>query len=105
MKGSAEQFNADVAAAEIDAMSRDVLLLTRTIGIYPEGHPQLVQMTERLLGWVRGEGDRGVTVGVTGTELVVDGLFCGGKDSRAELLARHLHKRRVARLTFHPGLK
>lgn len=84
---------------ELDEMSRDLMLLTKTVAIYPEGHPQIAQMAHRLAEWAaKAGGADGITVGVTGSEMIVDGQFFGGSDTRIEALARRLHAKRVAKL-------
>lgn len=90
--------------AELDDMSRDLLLLTRTVGIYPEGHPQVGQLSRRLTQWARGGDAAGISVGVTGSELVVNGQFFGGRDTRIEILSRHLHRRQIARIQWSPDV-
>lgn len=85
----------------LDEMSKDLLLLTRTVSIYPEGHPNIRQMAERLANWAKtASGDDGMTVGVTGNEMVVDGQFYGGTETRVEFLAKRLHEKSVAKLTW-----
>ena len=74
--------------ADLEEMARDLLLLTRVVGMYPEGHPQLASMVGRLSKWAEGYGEEGLSVGVTGSELIVGGQFFGGRETRLEVLAR-----------------
>jgi hypothetical protein len=89
-----------VLRAELEEMARDLLLLTRVVGIYPDGHPQLTAMVKRLAKWAEGYGEEGLSVGVTGSELIVGGQFFGGRETRLEVLARQLYHRNVARITW-----
>jgi hypothetical protein len=90
--------------ADLEEMARDLLLLTRVVGIYPPGHPQLASMVGRLSKWAEGYGDEGIAVGVTGSELVVGGQFFGGRETRLEVLARQLYHRNIARITWQEGV-
>jgi hypothetical protein len=87
--------------ADLEEMARDLLLLTRVVGIYPQGHPQLASMVGHLSKWAEGYGDEGIAVGVTGSELVVGGQFFGGRETRLEVLAKQLYHRNIARITWH----
>jgi hypothetical protein len=90
--------------AEVETLARDIMLLVRTVAIYPQGHPQMNKMADRVVYWSKQKGHEDLSIGVTSSELVVGGEFFGGKESRAELLARFLNSRKVARISFGPGL-
>lgn len=96
----------DKTVKELDDMSRDLMLLTKTVAIYPEGHPQVAQMARRLAAWaMKAKGRDGITIGVTGSELIIDGQFYGGADTRIETLARRLHAKRIAKVHWKDGIK
>jgi len=95
----------DETMRELDEMSKDLLLLTRTVGIYPQGHPQVSQMAQRLATWARESDDpEGISVGVTNSEMMVGGKFYGGSDTKVATLAQRLHRKRVAKIAWKPEL-
>ncbi len=86
--------------AEVEALARDLMLLVRAATIYPHGHPQMSTMSQRIVNWAGKSGEEGITLAVTSSELVYCGEFFGGKESRAEILARFLNSRKIARLSL-----
>ncbi len=86
----------------LDMLSVDLLLLTRTVNIYPSGHPVVGRMAKRLADWAGNSKDKsGIDIGVTGSELSVDGEFYGGDDTRLEMLAKRLHRKNIARINWN----
>lgn len=92
-------------ALDLDRLAVDILLMTRTVNIYPVGHPVVAEICKRLAHWAdNSKGTDGVTIGVTGSELIVDEQFYGGAESRLEMLAKRFHKKNIARLTWKAGI-
>ncbi|PLX44492.1 MAG: hypothetical protein C0609_05400 [Deltaproteobacteria bacterium] len=88
----------------VESFAKDMLLLVKTVSIYPSGHPQMANMADQVVEWVSDE-EEPLSIGVTSNELIIYGEFFGGKDSRAEVLARLLHARQLSRITLEPTLK
>ncbi|PLX41217.1 MAG: hypothetical protein C0608_06345 [Deltaproteobacteria bacterium] len=88
----------------VESFAKDMLLLVKTVSIYPTGHPQMANMADQVVDWVS-EEEEPLSIGITSNELIIYGEFFGGKDSRAEVLARLLHARQLSRLTLSPQLK
>lgn len=89
---------------ELEEIARDLLLLTRTVAIYPETHPKVTQIAERLSGWAASFPEGEVTLGVASTDIIYKDQFYGGRETRLETLARRLHQHHIARITWRAGL-
>jgi hypothetical protein len=84
----------------VEAFARDLILLVRGVRIYPRGHPSLVGAAERLVAGAPWDAQGRLVLGSTRAELVIEGEFVGGKDTRAADLAALLHSRKVGRVVF-----
>ncbi len=87
----------------VEALSRDLLALTRGVRVYPPGHPFLRDLGERLVAIVRRSLPDPLNLGVTSSELAVGSSFVGGRGSRASQLAVLLHARKVVRVRWARG--
>lgn len=83
---------------ELENFARDLLALVRGVRVYPEGHSFLAERAERLVRQIADRFADPLSLGITPTELALEGVFVGGRQRRAAELAAFLHKRKVARL-------
>ncbi len=86
----------------LEDFARDLLTLTKTFAVYPEGHPAPLNVAERLSRWRLADegGEDQVSIGFTPTRLLVGNCFYGTAGSRCEALAAYFHGRKVMRLTW-----
>jgi HEAT repeat protein len=80
---------------KMEAFALDLMRLIRGVRVYPENHPALLGVAERVIDLVPCESNGLLTIGVTSSELVVSGEFVSGK---AASLASLLHERKVLRI-------
>src|SRR3990172_4558106 len=83
------------SSKRIQTFSMDMMRLIRGVRVYPEHHPSLLGVAERIIGLFPSESNGLLTIGVTPSELIVSGEFVGGK---ATSLASLLHERKVLRI-------
>jgi len=84
----------------LEYFARDLLMLIKSVQVYPGGHPSIIEVTARLGAWSLPGGRSRAVIGVTPSELVLDGRFYGGRSSRATELARLLYGRKIRTLTL-----
>ncbi|MBI5016660.1 MAG: HEAT repeat domain-containing protein [Deltaproteobacteria bacterium] len=90
----------DAQRRVLEAFSRDLLALSRSVRVYPPDHPFLTSLAERLTTALAAPLPVPLSLGVTSRELAVGGRFFGDRDSRTAELAAHLHGRKVLRVTW-----
>ena len=82
----------------LEAFSRDLLVLAKTLSVYPEAHPARVHIAERLVGSMPAEAPEGLTIGITPTRFLHANEFFGSDGSRIESFASLLHGKKIMRL-------
>ncbi len=87
-------------ARSLEAFARDLLILTKTFSVYPEGHPAPRRVAARIAEWTPPGGRRDLSLGFTPTRLLLGQRFFGAPGSRCEALAAHFHARKIMRLTW-----
>jgi HEAT repeat protein len=80
---------------KVEAFALDLMRLVRGVRVYPENHPSLLGVAERVIDLIPSESGGLLAIGVTSSELVVSGEFVGGK---AASLAGLLHDRKILRI-------
>ena len=92
------------SARALEAFARDLLILTKTFSVYPDGHPAPRRVAERIAEWTLPDGRRDLSLGFTPTRLLLEQRFFGTPGSRCEALAAHFHARKIMRLTWASGV-
>jgi len=87
----------DALTKKVESFALDVVRLIRSVRVFPPNHPSLTGTVEAVLSNIPFDSSDAFTVGVTPTELIVNGEFIGGK---ANALARLLHARKVLRMVW-----
>jgi len=89
-------------ASALEAFSRDLLALVRSVRVYPPAHPFLQSISTRLATLLGASLPSPLALGMTSRELILGGRFFGGKATRAAELAAYLHGRKLLRVTWQP---
>jgi hypothetical protein len=85
-------------AESLEAFSRDLLVLVKTLSVYPEGHPAMRRVATRLAGTRPVRDTPPCTIGITPTRVLYGNEFFGTSGSRVEALAALLHSKKIMRL-------
>ncbi len=87
-------------ARALEAFARDLLALARGVRVYPQGHPHLQAVADRLLEGARCDLPVPLDLGVLPGELSVGTSYTGDKSPRAAQLAALLHGKKILRLLW-----
>ena len=82
---------------KVEAFALNLLHLIRTVRVYPNKHPTLLEVAKNVLNSAPLDPQGSLTISITSRELVVSGEFVAGK---ASSLASMLHARKVLQLLW-----
>ncbi len=84
-------------ARRVESFALNLLHLIRGVRVYPNKHPTIMEVAQKVLLSAPLDSTGSITIGVTSRELVVSGEFITGKSSD---LASILHEKKILQLVW-----